>query len=199
MPRSRLFAPYRLAILGVLLVLAGLAFLGARGPAWFQRRYYPLAYEHEIDAAAVRHRINPYLVSAVISAESGFEPRITSAAGAVGLMQVMPDTAADLLRRGSVSDPIVRNRPLSDPAVNIEYGTAYLRYLVDRYHEVETVLAAYNAGLRHADQWSESGGNIREAIEFPETRAYVLKVVRAREHYEELYPDAFPAWKEANP
>jgi soluble lytic murein transglycosylase len=183
----------------LLVVLAGLAFLGARGPAWFQRRYYPLTYAGEIEAAAVRHRINPYLVAAVISAESGFEPAITSAAGAAGLMQVMPDTAAELLRRGLVSKAVVKDKPLSDPAANIEYGTAYLRYLVDRYHEVETVLAAYNAGLRHADQWSEGGGDIREAIEFPETKAYVLKVVRAREHYEELYPDAFPTWNEANP
>lgn len=180
-------------------MLVGLAFLGARGPVWFQRRYHPLSYQREIEAAALRHRINPYLIAAVINAESGFEPETTSAAGAVGLMQVMPDTAKELLRREFVSASVVGDRPLSEPAANIEYGTAYLRYLVDRYHEVETVLAAYNAGLRHADKWSAEGGNIREAIEFPETKAYVLKVVRAREQYEELYPDAFPAWKEANP
>lgn len=199
MPRSRPLAWYRLVLLGVLAVLVGLAFLGARGPAWFQRRYHPLAYEQQIEAAALRHRINPYLIAAVINAESGFRPDTESAAGAVGLMQVMPATAKDLLRRELVSASVVGDRPLSDPSANIEYGTAYLRYLVDRYHEVETVLAAYNAGLRHADEWSEGGRNIREAIEFPETKAYVLKVVRAREQYEELYPDAFPAWKEANP
>jgi len=197
--RSRPYAPHRLIIFGVLAALAILAFLGARGPAWFRRSYYPLAYESDIQAAALRHSINPYLIAAVINAESGFKPDIVSSAGAVGLMQVMPDTAKELLRTGVASKSTVGDRPLSDPRANIDYGTAYLRYLVDRYHEVETVLAAYNAGLRHADDWSESGGDIREAIEFPETKAYVLKVVRAREHYEELYPDAFPAWKEANP
>ena len=199
MRRSRPYAPHRLIILGVLAALAILAVLGARGPAWFRRSYYPLAYESNIQTAALKHKINPYLIAAVINAESGFEPDIVSSAGAVGLMQVMPDTAKELFRTGVVSKSTVVDRPLSDPDANIEYGTAYLRYLVDRYHEVETVLAAYNAGLRHADDWSESGGDIREAIEFPETKAYVLKVVRGREHYEELYPDAFPAWKEANP
>ena len=179
-------------------MLAALAFFGARGPAWFQKRYHPLAYESDIEASALRHRINPYLISAVINAESGFDPKTRSSAGAVGLMQVMPDTAKELLRRGLVSTSVVAGKDLSDPAANIEYGAAYLRYLVDRYHEVETVLAAYNAGLRHADEWSAEGGDIREAIEFPETKAYVLKVVRGRERYEELYPDAFPGWKEEN-
>ena len=196
MPRSSPLAPHRLAIVAVLVALAALAFLGARGPDWFQKQYHPLAYEREIEASALRHRINPYLISAVVNAESGFDPQTISSAGAVGLMQVMPATARDLLRRGMVSKSTVEGKDLSDPAANIEYGAAYLRYLVDRYHEVETVLAAYNAGLRHADEWSEEGGDIREAIEFPETKAYVLKVVRARERYERLYPGAFPGWKE---
>lgn len=183
----------------LLVALAALAFLGARGPAWFQKRYYPLRYEREIDAAAVRHRINPYLIAAIASAESDFARDVVSPAGAVGLMQVMPETARELERRGRVDESVVVGKELTDAQANIEFGTAYVRYLVDRYHEVETVLAAYNAGLRHADEWSEEGGDIREAIEFPETKAYVLKVVRARERYEKLYPNAFPSWKGANP
>jgi soluble lytic murein transglycosylase len=79
--------------------------------------------------------------------------------------------------------------------VNIEYGTAYLRQLVERYHEVETALAAYNAGMGNADEWAETGGDIRDAIEFSETKHYVLRVVRARDVYEELYPEAFPEWE----
>jgi len=176
-------------------LLAGVAFLGARGPAWFQRLYYPLRYEDQILSAANRHRINPYLVAAVIEAESDFDPETRSRAGAIGLMQVMPETAQDLLSKGLVSEQVVRGKDVSDPEANIEYGTAYVRYLVDRYHEVETVLAAYNAGLRHADEWSEQGGDIREAIEFPETKQYVLRVVRARDRYERLYPNAFPEWE----
>lgn len=196
MARSSPWSWHRLTLLGVVLALGLLAFLGARGPAWFQRRYYPLRYEAAIEDSAIRHKINPFLVAAVIESESGFDARIVSPAGAVGLMQVIPSTAEDLRSRGAVSEQATTGKDLSDPAANIEFGTAYLRYLVDRYHEVETVLAAYNAGLRHADEWSEEGGDIREAIEFPETKEYVLRVVRARERYERLYPDAFPGWDE---
>lgn len=191
MDRSRLFVWYRVAILLLVGVLSVTAYLALRGPAWFQRYYYPLDYVSEIQAAADRHRVNPYLVAAVINEESGFRADIESRAGAVGLMQVMPDTADELRLRGIVSADIVGDRPLSDPVANIEYGTAYLRYLVDRYHEIETVLAAYNAGLRHVDEWSRKDTDIREAIEFPETRHFVVRVVRAKERYEELYPDAF--------
>ncbi len=194
MRRSHPLAPYRWAIAGVVFVLGMVTLLGARGPAWFQRLYYPLDYREEILSAAQRHRINPYLIAAVIEAESDFDPGNRSDAGAVGLMQVMPQTAEDLVRKELVSSAVVEGRDLADPGANIEYGTAYLRYLVERYHEVETVLAAYNAGLRHADRWSEEGGDIREAIEFPETKRYVLRVVRARERYERLYPDAFAGW-----
>ncbi len=192
--RSHPVAPHRWLIAGVVLLVGAAALLGARGPAWFQRMYYPLEYRSEILGAAQRHRINPYLIAAVIEAESDFDPDTRSSAGAVGLMQVMPTTADDLVRKELVSPAAVEGKDVSEPAANIEYGTAYLRYLVDRYHEVETVLAAYNAGLRHADRWSEEGGDIRAAIEFPETKRYVLRVVRARERYERLYPDAFTGW-----
>lgn len=191
MDRARLFIWYRVLIVVMVGALAVTAYLALRGPLWFQRYYYPLAYTAEISAAAERHRINPYLVAAVINEESGFRPDVVSRAGAVGLMQVMPGTADELRLRGIVSAEIVEGRTLDDPVANIEYGTAYLRYLVDRYHEIETVLAAYNAGLRHADSWAREGSDIREAIEFPETRHFVIRVVRAKERYEELYPDAF--------
>ena len=106
-------------------------------------------------------------------------------------MQLLPSTAEDLARWGKVDGRGSRRRSLSDPAVNIEYGTAYVRYLVDRYHEIETVLAAYNAGLRHADDWKRKGGNIRTAIEFPETKHYVLRVSRGKERYQSALPGRF--------
>jgi len=194
MARSSPWATHRVALLLVLGALGMLAFAALRGPLWFQKLYYPLAFEEEISDSAVRHRVNPYLVAAVINEESGFDPDTVSRAGAVGLMQVMPATAEDMRARGIVSEAVVSDRDLSDPAANIEYGTAYLRYLIERYHEVETALAAYNAGLRYADEWAAEGGNIRDAIAFRETRHFVVRVVRAKERYEEIYPDAFPEW-----
>jgi len=181
----------RWALLGVVVVLGAVAILFLRGPAFWQKQYYPLSYRSEIADSAARHRISPYLVAAVINAESGWRPDTVSSAGAVGLMQVMPETAKDLATAKRVDRKRFPPDRLSDPAVNIEYGTAYLRYLVARYHEVETMLAAYNAGLRHADEWAKKGDDIRAAIEFPETKRYVLRVMRGKERYEALYPGAF--------
>jgi len=177
--------------LGVVVCLGGLTLLFVRGPAFWQRQYYPVHYQAQIADSATRHRISPYLIAAVISAESGWKPGRRSAAGAVGLMQVMPETAHDLAAAGTVDPARFSPSDLSSPTVNIEYGTAYLRFLVDRYHEVETVLAAYNAGLRHADEWKKKGGDIRAAIAFPETKSYVLRVMRNRDRYQRLYPDGF--------
>ena len=181
----------RIVLLAVIAVLATVTVLFVRGPASWQRRYYPLSYTDEIMQSSARHTVSPQLVAAVINAESKWRAGTRSSAGAVGLMQVLPSTAEDLAKRGSVDSEAYPLGRLSDPAVNIEYGTAYLRYLVDRYHEIEIVLAAYNAGLRHADDWAAKGGDIRSAIEFPETKHYVLRVMRGKDRYEVLYPDAF--------
>ena len=97
--------------------------------------------------------------------------------------------AKELARRGTVDASRFDPERLADPEVNIEYGAAYLRYLVERYHEVEVALAAYNAGLANADAWAAEGGDIRAQIEFPETKHFVLKVSRGKDRYEALYPD----------
>ena len=181
----------RWVIIGVIGLLGLATFLFLRGPAFWQRAYYPLHYRQQIAESSARHRVSPYLVAAIINAESGWKPETRSAAGAVGLMQVLPSTALDLARQGSVSATAYPPDKLSDPGVNIEYGTAYVRFLVGRYHVIETALAAYNAGLRHADEWASKGGDIRTAIGFPETKSYVLRVSRGKERYQALYPDAF--------
>lgn len=192
--RHRPLAGYRLAILGVVVVLAAVTVLFLRGPGSWQRRYYQLQHQEAILASATRHQVNPYLVAAVIEAESDWQPNAESSVGAVGLMQLMPATASELARRGTVDSDRFDPDDLSDPAVNIEYGTAYLRYLIERYHEVEAALAAYNAGLANADEWVAQGGDIRDHIDFPATRHFVLKVSRGKDRYEALYPDAFEGW-----
>lgn len=192
MTRSSVLAWHRLVILGVVMLLAALTFLFLRGPAAWQRLHYPLPDEYRpmIAASAERHTVNPYLVAAIIQGESRWRSDVVSKAGAVGLMQVLPMTAGDLRGRVAAdSDPTAAG--LTDPATNIEYGTAYMRLLVERYHEIEPALAAYNAGMGNVDAWIARGDDIREAIEFPETRHYVLRVMRAKDVYERLYPDAF--------
>lgn len=187
----RVRTPFRFALLALVVLLGGATFVYLKGPAALQRRYYPLQREEMLAESAARHEVSPYLVAAVIEVESGWDEGARSPAGAVGLMQIMPSTAAELARRGSVDGDEYPVERLSDPRVNIEYGAAYLRYLVERYHEVETALAAYNAGIANADAWSAEGGDIREHIDFPETRHFVVRVTRAKERYQDLYPDAF--------
>ena len=111
-----------------------------------------------MDEAALRHGVWPELVQSVIAAESAYNPAAVSPKGAVGLMQLMPETAGEL----QVSNPL-------DPAQNINGGTAYLRQLLERYsgsrNQVHQALAAYNAGPGKVDQY---GGlpPYRETVDF---------------------------------
>lgn len=120
-------------------------------------------YGAEILAAAQRHGINPAVVAAVMRVESSFRPRARSHAGARGLMQLMPATAA---RFGVAVDE------LYDPERNLEAGVRYLRFLLDRFgNDPVRVFAAYNAGENAVERY---GG----VPPYRETRDYVRKVMR---------------------
>jgi soluble lytic murein transglycosylase len=148
----------------------------------------PLADQNIIRAQAAEKRLDPALIAAVIYAETKFNAR-PSAAGAQGLMQIMPETAQFLARRSGATT--FTTSDLSSPAVNIAYGSYYLRYLLDRYHGDEVLaLAAYNGGETNVDRWVSQarGGPLQiSQIPFPETRAYVLKVLQAQRDYRQTY------------
>jgi soluble lytic murein transglycosylase len=141
------------------------------------------------EQAAAKH-LDPALIAAVIYAETKFEPR-TSPAGAEGLMQVEPATAEFLAKlsggyRFTTSD-------LATPSVNVAYGSYYLRYLLEHYGGSEMLaVAAYNAGLANVDEWvakanAEGRRFTVSAIPFPETRAYVQRVLGAQRAYRATY------------
>jgi soluble lytic murein transglycosylase len=151
----------------------------------------PLADASIIREQAAAKHLDPALIAAVIYAESKFEPR-PSAAGAQGLMQILPATAYYLAHlsggfRFTASD-------LATPRVNLAYGSYYLRYLLDHYNGNELLaVAAYNAGLTNVDQWvahARAGGTTvsEDTIPFPETREYVRRVLSSQQAYRSQYP-----------
>jgi soluble lytic murein transglycosylase len=186
--RDRAVVPLRTSLVVLVVTLGVTAMLAASGPVWYQRLFHPLAYEGQIAASAARHGVDPYLVAAVISAESGFDADGVSPKGAVGLMQLMPETAAE--EAATVGLAPVTGDALSDPEFNIELGTTHLARLLERYGDVNAAVVAYNAGMGTTDTWL-ANGPIESTVAFDETRAYLERVLSERERYRELYPDAF--------
>ena len=146
---------------------------------------YPLRYDDIIRQQARAKNLDPALIAAVIYAESGFRPGRTSSAGAEGLMQITPETARDIARRSGGTAFTLED--LATPQINISYGSYLLRELLDRYNgDIDAALAAYNAGPGNADKWG--GSQLRaDEIPFPETRAYVEKVLKAQREYRARY------------
>ena len=139
-------------------------------------RYHASVSDRELEEAVVRnareYQLSPALLLAVIKAESSFNPTVISKAGAVGLMQLIPETA---IRHG------VRN--LYDTRDNIRGGARHLRYLLDRFHgNIRLALAAYNAGENKVDRY-------RQIPPFKETQLYVKKVMGYYRDYRSHGPD----------
>jgi soluble lytic murein transglycosylase len=144
----------------------------------------PLKHEDVIRQQASEKGVDAALLAAVIYSESKFSDA-TSSAGARGLMQITPEAAEEIERLSGATT--FKLDDLSDPEINIRYGTFLLRELLDRYDGDEAAaLAAYNAGPGNADEWGGSGLNVSD-IPFPETRAYVEEVLDKRQAYRDTY------------
>ncbi len=144
----------------------------------------PLRHDSVIRQQAEEKNVDAALIAAVIYSESKFSDA-TSTAGARGLMQITPETAEEIekLSGGTTFE----TDDLSDPDINIRYGTYYLRHLLDIYDDDPVAaLAAYNAGPGNAEEWGGSMMTIDD-IEFPETQAYVKKVLEKQREYRHTY------------
>ena len=157
------------------------------------RAAYPLPYRDIIFDEAAKREVDPFLMAALMRQESAFDAEIVSSAGAVGLMQVMPETGRELaLREGP--------RPFSPAAlrvadVNLHLGSRYLAQMLARYDgQLPLVLSAYNAGPSRANRWrrlpeASDLQRFTERIPFFETRNYVKSVERNLRVYRWLYGD----------
>jgi len=171
-----------IAAVAVLAVAGAAAWVYESEPDWYLRTLYPLEYAHIVRGHANNHDLDPALLAAVVYAESRFDPNARSEAGAVGLMQLLPETAKGIALRTGGDRFVVAD--LRDPEINVRYGSWYLDHLLDRYSDTELALAAYHAGQGNVDRWRREG----LGIAFPETRSYVDEVMRVRRSYAKAYP-----------
>jgi len=190
MPRPvRSFSGYHLSLL-LWVVLLVFFFLVFSFPKWITF-FYPLPHRELVLTYAERYKVDPYLVFAVIKAESEFKLEAESARGARGLMQIMPATARWIAGQMKMKD--FREEDLLKPELNIEMGCWYLANLNQEFKgHLPLVVAAYNAGRGNVREWLLSGtwnghqDNIAD-IPFPETRKYVKVVLTDYEIYRVIY------------
>lgn len=149
---------------------------------------FPQAYRELVQKYAAEAEIDPSLTYAIIRAESSFLKSAKSPVGARGLMQLMPATAAAVLKTKNVTP-----ERLYDPELNIRLGTRHLRDLLDAYKGNRiAAIASYNAGAHNVDRWLKtyanlSGDDFIESIPYGETREYVKKVLATAAFYRQFY------------
>jgi len=173
--------------IAVLVIILGFAAL-YNNIDWFMRYMYPLKYEESIVSYSREFNVDPYLVASVIKVESNFLPDVVSKRGAIGLMQIMPKTAAWAAEQMGIEN--FRVEKLQNPDLNIQIGTWYLSSLMREFgNDVTLTLAAYNGGRGNVANWLAEGRMLRneEDIPFPETRNFVIRVKKSYRWYKRLY------------
>jgi len=151
---------------------------------------YPLGYWELVKEQSTRHALDPYLVVALIREESSFGERAVSRAGAVGLMQLLPKTADQIVNASGATGESVN---LESPAANIKLGTRYLAKMLEEFRGNWILsLASYNAGPHHVRRWVETRGHrsddeFIEEIPFSETQQYVKRVLGSYYRYRAQY------------
>lgn len=170
---------------------------------WLGRWIYPIHYQEDIRSASSQSQLDPFLVSAIIRVESNFKSDKISSKGAIGLMQLMPDTAQWITDISGSSENIADR--LTIPEVNIQVGTWYISSLQKQFEQriakmdsnqdrIALVAAAYNAGPGNVNKWLQDGtwdGRFSELafIPFGETRHFVQRILYYYKKHERYYSD----------
>ena len=158
-----------------------------------QRIFYPKLHEEFVSMYSDEYGVDENLVFAVIKAESNFQEDAVSHKDALGLMQIMKETAEDVARKYNIEiDFNNSEREILNVQNNIKIGTKYLAVLLEKYKNIEVAVAAYNAGIGTVDNWIEkeiikSDGSDIENIPYKETNNYVRKILRNYKIYQDLY------------
>ena len=167
---------------------------------WLGKLLYPIRYQEDILVSSANYDVDPFLIAAIIRVETNFNPDKQSRKGAVGLMQIMPDTADWIVQQAGYAPEA--STLLHRPDVNIEIGAWYLNSLNQQFsNNMAAVLAAYNAGPGNAKKWLQSGtwdGTFKNIgqIPFGETRHYIQRVFYYYNKYAGLYSDELDSAKQ---
>ena len=166
---------------------------GAHMPVEALKVIFPLDYWPLIRKYAAAAHLDPFLLAALINQESAFDARIKSAAGAIGLMQVLPSTGRQYARRLRIRRFSALS--LTRPDTNIQIGVAFFVDVINRAGGIHFALAGYNAGEQHVREWNAERGRLEtdeyiDGIPFPETQTYVKRIIGTTEDYRRIYGDA---------
>ena len=151
---------------------------------------FPTQYSEYVEKYAEKYSVDPSTIYAIIKAESNFEPAAASHKGAVGLMQITPDTGKWCAEKMNLAQ--YKTEDLVNPEANINIGVWYFSYLSERMQSEELAIISYNAGMGKVNKWIDEG-NIRPPelkvgeIPYQETRKYLKKVMLFTKIYEALY------------
>lgn len=170
-------------VLCVVLTVAAVAL----GTIWSLHRAYPYDWKADITANSALYGQDPLFIASVIRTESGWRTGAKSSVGAMGLMQIMPDTGKWIASKNKWE---YSQDKLTDGAYNIKLGCWYIDYLTRKFNgDKVLVLASYNAGENKVHEWVTEGrfANGQSDIPYPETRSFVRKVMDAYEKYKFLY------------
>lgn len=153
---------------------------------------YKKEYSKYVEKYSEEYNVDENLIYAVIKSESNFDSNAISSKNAIGLMQLMEDTALEICERIDlkIEDEEIEEK-LLEPEININIGTKYLSTLLQRYKNVELSIAAYNAGIGTVNNWVKKGtiqadGSDIENIPYKETNNYVRKILRDYKIYNDL-------------
>lgn len=182
----------KLLVIGIILLAAWLLlFKVARVQDMILKNMYPIKYEKYVEKYAKENNVDVYLIYAIIKAESNFNPDVTSQSNAIGLMQLLEETANE--RSNHIDDQSITKEQLYDPETNIKLGTSYFAYLLKYYNgNIVLALTAYNAGIGNVDTWIKQkvikfDGSDIENIPYKETNNYVRKILRDYQMYIKIY------------
>ena len=179
----------------LLLLFLGMLFLLFVQSQWLGRWMYPIAYEDEIRKYAAQYDVDPLLVAAIIRVETNFQAGRESRKGAIGVMQLMPETATWAMEQLKMNDrwSLDELKNTADP--NILIGTWYLKSLHKQFNENWiAAIAAYNAGPGNVNKWIRnkvwdgSYDTAKQQIPYGETKLYVQRVIHYYDKYKNIYP-----------